>query len=81
MSTPRKTPKELREESYEEGYACGYESARKFFLAKAVVDKKEGEGRKAQIELMKAVTTLVSVAGQAVQSLSGAFDTMEPRND
>lgn len=63
-----------KKDAYGAGYEAGYAAAREHYEAKMASDAKRYNLQHHQLDLMKAVTQLVSVAGQSVQSLAQTFD-------
>ena len=63
----RKTLVQIRAEAYQEGFLAGRQ-------AQKMAYDKQDDARKTQLEAMRAVTALVSAAGQSVQALGMVFD-------
>lgn len=68
----RRPLSEIKAAEYQRGYDDGYSKA-KIFWTKEMETRLSV--RASQLELAKAVTTLVSAAGQTVQSLAQVYDT------
>lgn len=64
--------RETCEQAYKRGYNDGINAAEKILLEER--RRNADSNRAHQLELMKAVTQLISVGGQTVQSLAQVYD-------